>query len=60
LFTGFQDFEDFRTDFRDSMDLKDFKDVNFPDGFRPDFKAFRSGFMDFSESVIVNVSSWFL
>jgi len=42
----FRDFmSDLRTVFRDS---RDFKDIKCPKGFRPDFKAFRSG-MDFDD-----------
>jgi len=45
----FRDFTDFRTELKDTRDFENFKNVQFCQGFRPDFKAFRSGFMNFSD-----------
>jgi len=59
MYTEFQDFRDFRSGFRyirdfrtdlfgDSRDFEDFNGKVFYI-FRPDYMAFRSGFMDFSD-----------
>jgi len=47
LTSAFRGFKDFWTYSRDSRSLKDFKDTECFMGFRPDFKAFWSGSMEF-------------
>jgi len=49
LFTGFPDFRSDLTDFRDFKRFQGIEDIKYPNGSRPDFKAFSPGVRDSSD-----------